>query len=244
MRALLIKVGADETQAGWNCPFDPTTGEFLYAPIPENRPFFPGFERFFLELEETERAFFQGCTQPVNDARRMPAELRELPMHLDPDFEYLTYGDSGRRAARLLQLRAGDRLVFYAPLRSTDPRFTHLVYGLVGLFVVKEAIPVTSLSPGEWHMNAHSRRVNLDYSDVVVRGDPTLSGRLKRCIPVSVWRNKAHRVPLHLLEAWGGLSVSDGFIQRGSWPAEFLQPDKFLQWLATQNPSLLQCNNS
>ena len=40
MRALLVRVGADCTDAGgrWNGPVDRTTGAFAYVPIPEPEP--------------------------------------------------------------------------------------------------------------------------------------------------------------------------------------------------------------
>ena len=57
-------------------------------------------------------------------------------MHLDPDFEWLTYGDNGdKRGAGIKHLSEGDLLVFYAglkPVRASGK----LIYGLVGLYVV------------------------------------------------------------------------------------------------------------
>jgi hypothetical protein len=39
-------------------------------------------------------------------------------MHLDPDFQNLTYGDRGdRRGKEISQLKEGDFLAFYAGLR-------------------------------------------------------------------------------------------------------------------------------
>ena len=42
-----------------------------------------------------------------------PERLRQRNMHLDPDFDHLTYGDNGmRRGVKIAKLRPDDLLVF------------------------------------------------------------------------------------------------------------------------------------
>jgi hypothetical protein len=77
----------------------------------------------------------------------------------------------------------------------------------------------------------------------VVRAKPGVSGRFERCIPIGEWRNKSYRVRQDVLDAWGGLSVKDGFIQRSAVPPTFSQPEKFLKWLGKQGVRLVARNN-
>jgi hypothetical protein len=76
-----------------------------------------------------------------------------------------------------------------------------------------------------------------------VRAMPGESGRLNRAIPVGEWRHRAYRVRRDLLEAWGGLSSRDGYIQRSAVPPKFLDAVRFVTWLDTQNPAFLDANN-
>src|SRR6266571_9218719 len=127
MNALLVRVAADLSAGGgsWNGPVDPRSGEFAYVAIPEHSPVHPGFEKPYQALAPTLARF--NVT--------LPAHLRTRHMHLDPDFEQLTYGDlSERRKQIRTHLSAGDYIVFYAGL-STGAR-TQLVYAIIGLFVV------------------------------------------------------------------------------------------------------------
>jgi hypothetical protein len=65
---------------------------------------------------------------------------------------------------------------------------------------------------------------------------------MARAIPIGEYRDRAYRVRRDLLDAWGGLSVSDGYIQRSAVPPLFREPAKFLHWLWRQNPMLVQEN--
>ena len=53
MTILLIRVGADLTEAGgrWNGIVDGETREFVYAPIVEPRPFQPGLETPYVMVD-------------------------------------------------------------------------------------------------------------------------------------------------------------------------------------------------
>lgn len=98
--------------------------------------------------------------------------------------------------------------------------------------------------PAERHReNAHTRKRDIGAPDIVVRGKPGESGRLKRCISIGEWHNGAYRVTKRLLEEWGELSVRDGFIQRSVRPPSFLDPPKFYNWFLRQEVGLMEKNN-
>lgn len=165
-------------------------------------------------------------------------------MHLDPDFDRLTYGDDGARRGRgLARLRAGDLVAFYAGLRPTRPVAHRLLYALVGLFRVREVVRLGDIPPARWAENAHTRRQVRSLTDVVLRADPAASGRLRRCIPIGEWRDGAYRVRRELLARWGGLSCRDGWLQRSGVPPAFREPARFLAWLAEQRAELVAAND-
>src|SRR5262245_42967877 len=138
MKGLLVRIGIDQTYGGWNAPVD-ADGRFVYVPIPEKRgtAFHPGLERRY---DEVLPALDRFCVRHTCDLRsdlRFPQGLLEHPMHLDPDFECLTYGDQGsRRGAGMVNMKAGDLLVFYGGLRPIHASEHRLVYALMGMYVV------------------------------------------------------------------------------------------------------------
>lgn len=236
MTCILVRVGADLSSGGgfWNAPVDSATSDFVYVAIPEASPVHAGLEKPYERL-----------TSPLAEFNvALPNHLKSQQMHLDPDFEHLTYGDTGQKAKQLKDnLRTDDIVCFYAGLRDVhdSPR---LIYAIIGLFVVAEIVHVASIPPNLWDINAHSRRIlGPDVSDVVIRGRPGVSGRLRRCLPIGEYRNRAYRVRKDLLDNWGGLSVKDGYLQRSARLPRLLEPDRFLTWLHHQDPSLIQANN-
>ena len=100
-----------------------------------------------------------------------------------------------------------------------------------------------SVPASRWSENAHTRRVSHDGSNVIVRGERSVSGRFDRCIPVGEWRGGAYRVRKDVLDAWGGLSVKDGFIQRSAVLPTLLDPPRFMRWFESQAPRLVSSNN-
>jgi hypothetical protein len=165
-------------------------------------------------------------------------------MHLDPDFGHLTYGDQGARARQLrANLRCGDLVVFYAALADVGAK-RRLIYAIIGLFVVENSLLAAEVRSEDRDINAHSRRVlKPGATDWIVRGQPGVSGRLVRCVPIGEYRDRAYRVRQDILTAWGGLSVKNGYLQRSARLPRFLYPSQFLRWFEMQKPSLLQSNN-
>lgn len=233
VNGLLVRVGIDATDGGWNAPVRLSTGEFAYVTITETKPLRTGLARTFDEFVPVVARF----------GEELPAPLLGQPTHLDPDFAHLTYGDQGRRAACIRSfLGPGDLLAFFAALRPVDGPPRPLVYALIGLYVIAEIVPANSVPAQRWAENAHTRRVPGE-TDLVVRAQPGLSGRLRRCVPIGEWRERAYRVRRDLLEAWGGLDVKNGYIQRSARLPAFSDAARFYRWFQKHKGELLAENN-
>ena len=236
MNALLVRVGADQSTGGgsWNGLVDGRSGRFAYVPIPESKEVRVGFEKPYRLLAPTLDSF----------GRDLPAHLQGRGMHLDPDFEHVTYGDKGERAKQIRAcLGRDDLILFYAGLADVRGA-SRLVYALIGLLVVEEIVAAVDVPRDQWDSNAHCRRVLApDASDIIVRGRLGSSGRLQRCLPIGEYRDRAYRVRRDLLEEWGGLSVKDGYLQRSARLPRFLDAERFMGWFASQRPVLVQANN-
>jgi hypothetical protein len=245
MKALLVRIGVDQTFGGWNAPVD-ADGRFVYVPIPEKvgTLFHPGLERRYDEVLPVLHRFCgdHGCD--LYDELGFPLSLFDHPMHLDPDFECLTYGDVGRRrGARMMNMEDGDLLVFYGGMRPIHRGEHKLIYALMGLYVVEEVVRASDVTQDHWFENAHVRKKEPGATDIVVRAKPRVSGRFDRCIPIGEWRAGAYRVRKDIIDLWGGLSVKDGFIQRSAVPPAFHKPERFLAWLDKHKIQLLARNN-
>lgn len=234
MNGLLVRVGADHSSGSWNGPVDLASRKFAYVSIPESRPIHPGYEKPYAALIPT----------LVQFGAELPPHLRASHMHLDPDFERLTYGDQGERAKQLRNnLAAGDLIVFYAGLADISGG-AGLVYALIGLFVVERMMPAVDVPDKDRDVNAHSRRVlPRDAQDVVVCAQKSKSGRFNRCLPIGEFRDRAYRVKRDILDEWGGLSVKDGYIQRSARLPRLLDAPRFLRWLERQGVNLIAVNN-
>jgi len=233
---MLVRVGADRSKGGgsWNAPVDSTSNEFAYVAIPETRAVRAGMKKPYNALAPVLSRF----------GVALPRHLRAGHMHLDPDFDYLSYGDQGSRASQLRsKLSRGDRIVFYSGMKDVRDS-QRLIYAIIGIFVVDDIVLATSVPKSARNANAHSRRILAEGAqDIVVRGNQQLSGRLERCLPFGEWRNRAYRVQPKLLKRWGGLSVKDGYLQRSARLPEFLDPARFLAWFESKRPRLIRANN-
>lgn len=246
MNAILVRVGVDQAFGGWNAPVDPDTLEFVYVPIPESddRPLVPGLATRYSDIAPALQMF--GSSRAVDRANRvlLPPTLADRRTHLDPDFAHLTYGDDGeRRGKGLTSFGPGDIVVFYAGLRPCRPAGHQLIYAIVGALRVAEVVRAGDVPRARRGENAHTRRKDIRATDVIVRGEPSSSGRLRTCIPIGSFRDGAYRVRPDLLAAWGGLSVRNGFIQRSAVPPRFLDASRFLRWLDAHSPDVVRVNN-
>lgn len=244
MKAILVRVGIDQTYGGWNAPVDVNSGEFVYVPIPEFGAQHDDCRRSYDELVPVLEQFAASHGLDQQNDLGFPQHLGRTRMHLDPDFQYLTYGDDGdRRGSGLRKLSKGDLVVFYAGLRPIESRQDRLCYALIGLLVVEEMVEARLVPKLRWDENAHTRRVECGAGDIIVRGQPAQSGRLAKCIPIGEFRNKAYRVRREFLNAWGGLTVKDGFLQRSARPPLFLKPERFHEWFLRHEIPLLRQQN-
>jgi hypothetical protein len=244
MRAYLIRIGVDQAYGGWNAPMDPHTNEFVYVSIPESRPMRPLLATPYALVEPALARFAEAHPRAPDRSLRLPSDLTATHMHLDPDFGHLTYGDGGRRRGKpLLDLGGDDLVVFYSGLRPVRPCEHRLVYALVGLYRVQEVVRLESVDERRWPDNAHTRCVQLEPTDVIVRAQPGRSGRLRRCIPIGEYRDGAYRVTRPILEAWAGLSCRDGYLQRSAVLPSFSDAPRFFRWFEGQGPELISANN-
>jgi len=247
MKGILVRIGIDRTKeyGGWNGPVDPESKEFVYVPLRARDK----TEDDYSEVKDFLMRFSHRHEISLFDDLHFPPYLDKECAHLDPDFRYLTYGDVGtRRGEAILDLSEGDFIAFYGGLKPIKPCGHKTYYALMGLYVIDNWKWALEIPEEKRHENAHTRKLNIYDQDVVVWGKPKLSGRLKHCIPIGEWRNRAYRVKRDLLEEWGGLStkhveLKDGYIQRSRNLPRFIEPDRFYSWFMEQNPILIQENN-
>ena len=240
MQVILVRVGIDQSCGHWNAPCNPDNRDFVYVPIPETgHANARGLEkRYADETVPALRAFSRR-----NDCElRLPSHLRGQRMHLDPDFDHLSYGDTASRGRRLTGFVEDDVVVFYAGLRSIID--AKLVYALIGKLVVREVVRAGDVTdPERFGENAHTRRLRPEPTDVIVRGKRDGSGRFTRYVPIGERRDNAYRVERQLLAQWGDLSTTDGYLQRSANPPLFRRPGRFLAWLRRHQPQAAQANN-
>ena len=230
-----MRVAADQSEGGgrWNGPVDSRDASFAYVAIPESQRNRPGMRKPY-HLVSPALARFNLI---------LPPHLSAQSMHLDPDFDHLTYGDQGQRAKQIqTKLTDGDLLVFYAGMRNVIGG--GLVYALIGLYVIEAILRVSDVPKSDWDRNAHTRRHFVPgASDIVVTARAGMSGRLSTCIPIGEFRDRAYRVTKPLLDEWGGISVNDGYLQRSARLPELNDAARFYDWFQNQKPKLLPKNN-
>jgi hypothetical protein len=239
MNGLLVRVGADQGEGGgwWNAPANSTTNQFAYVPIPETRRIRRGFAKPYNLLANAVKRF----------GVALPNHLAKSNMHLDPDFNYLTYGDRGEPGHRGAQIKnklhRGDLLVFYGSFTDVNPN-PQLIYAIIGLYVIDSVDLAAAIPQSRWNENAHTRRVlGPNATDIVVTAKSEVSGRLRTYIPIGEYRNRAYRVRRYLLKTWGDLTVKDGYLQRAARLPAFRDAAKFYRWFLSNSPSFLQKNN-
>lgn len=144
----------------------------VYVPIPERKgtSFHPGLERRYGEVLPALQCFCREHDCDLYRDLRFSQKLLEHPMHLDPDFKCLTYGDEGgRRGAGMVNMVEGDLLVFYGGLRPVHRCEQKLIYALMGMYVVQEVVAAANVPPQQWYENAHVRKAKPGETDIVIR---------------------------------------------------------------------------
>lgn len=192
MTVLLCGVGADTGNVDPMPPID-EAGRFEYVPIPEK-----GQVRGAPTYADLPRRHGEGALAGLLDRVRPNsagpwienrAAIRAQPVHRDPHFGALTYGEHRPGyVAGLAALEPGDVVAFYAGLRSPETGAKHRY--VIGHFEL--ATPVTVLSPedprrrtgavlADHPANAHARR--FAGSGALYYHDPAFDGRTK---PVAI----------------------------------------------------------
>jgi hypothetical protein len=235
---LLIRVAIDSTSGGWNSPCDHCN--FCYVPmgISElSKDYDPGYESYRKAVIKLVPA---SAPAQVQWPRRLPRAA-----HFDPDFEHLTYGDGGRRAARIKSVLSNSDesfIVFYAGLRSIHSG--KLVYSIIGFYTIDRIVAARMVPRSNWHLNAHTRPNGCTNDDeIVVFARRRQSGRLLEHIPIGEYRHRAYRVTNDLLRDWGDIDVRDGYLQRSAFLPRFLDSERFLDWFRERNPTMIARNN-
>ncbi|WP_254768825.1 hypothetical protein [Salinilacihabitans rarus] len=172
MTVVLAGVGADSTNLGALGPlYD--DGTFEYVPIPEKTRDTRETETlgsWSLRYDDRTAADLTNRIRPrpIHDGDRVVAgdALASWPLHRDPNFEALTYGEhrTSGYVSRLRALEPGDVVGFYAGLRRPGGERAHRY--LIGYFTVNEVATVGPDTPAaererllERHAeNAHAKR--------------------------------------------------------------------------------------
>ncbi|MFI3188172.1 hypothetical protein BCS42_02285 [Crenothrix sp. D3] len=241
-KGLLMRVGIDQTYGNYNAPINPSTNDYMYLPIPQKKDkFIAGMETTY----DTALPYFESWCQK-NDTKIQFPDINpegDRGCHLDPDFDYSTYGDQATgRGLQVAKLKEGDFIVFFASFKPITPCEHNLIYALYGKMVVDKVKKVANVSENEFYKNAHTRIKEKDSDDWVVFANPSLSGRFNRAIPIGEFRNGSYRVKQEILDVWGDIGVKDGFIQRSVCPPWFTKPEQFLNWLENQQVKLINSN--
>lgn len=218
MTVALIGIGADTT----NCAPTPpvySDGRFEYIPIPEAEKTTQNqtYGTIPLAHEDGVLADYLDRIWPGNgDTYYTGSELADWPLHHDPNFNVLTYGESASRAAYvslLSTLEPGDIVAFYTGLQADDgPRHRYLI----GYFTIdsvldcrainragetksfsKFSMPVQEEIMEDHRKNAHAKRFFASGSIWKDDGLVILDGRepgglLKRAIRISTHTGGAH----------------------------------------------------
>ena len=250
MRGLLVRVGIDKGKDNGRCNAPcRADGSFCYVPIPESpqRVIEQDYTTTYDEFEKCCNGFARG----VNFV--FPEWLHNAQCHLDPDFRFLSYGDTGNKARRIRKFfeKSQDNFIaFYASFKQIDynnKNHQSLVYAIIGLYRFREVKWARKISLNQREQNAHTRLADYqkeDNQDIVIFADRDGSGRLRKLIPIGEkHNNQQYYVRNNLLQLWGGISTRNGWIQRSGCLPSFINPDRFLQWFEVQNPQFVHSNN-
>lgn len=188
MRIYLANVGANTSSEhrGLVSPlFDDGTFEFL--PIPE------GDRNLDKYASAVHYRDLRSRSEPSRDLLRyVPERLRNAACHNDPEFETITYGDTGRgSAANLNYMKIGDVLLFIARLvpeaGGKEPGF-YLVGGISVDSVAGDVTqPLTGQAAQRFARNAHVIRARCTgvWDGFWVFGGSSRSRRFGRAVPVN-----------------------------------------------------------
>ncbi len=188
MRIYLANVGANTSaeHSGLISPlFDDGTFEFL--PIPEGDR---NLDRYANTVHYRD---LRSRSEPNRDLLRyVPERLWNAACHNDPEFETLTYGDTGKgRAANLNHMKIGDVLLFLARLvpRAAGKESGFYLVGGISVDSVAGNVtqPLTGQAAQRFARNAHVIRARCTgiWDGFWVFGGSSRSRRFERAVPVT-----------------------------------------------------------
>jgi hypothetical protein len=152
MAVALLGVAADTTNSSPTPPVYPDN-TFEYIPIPEAQgPEGTTENKTYgntkLRHRDATAAEYLDSIQPSEDEGPEVTgdKLAEWPLHYDPNFDALTYGESTNRGSYTKILRSldeGDTVAFYTGLRGADASYTHRY--IIGYFTVEDIVDFQKL---------------------------------------------------------------------------------------------------
>lgn len=187
MKMALLRVGIDSGCGQMQGPLF-LDGSFEYVPIPDSEY---GID------SRTYGSLISRHGRPLVEyfPLRRRARMKDMPVHVDPEFKTFTYGDPSRLKSGLQYLGKGDMLVFYCGLEGQDFDCAPALY-LMGYFEVQAAGRATDFGPNEllnlfgenFHVK-HLKHPSVYQKEgdrlVLVKGSSD-SRLLKRAEPISV----------------------------------------------------------
>jgi hypothetical protein len=219
---MLLRVGIDKGTDGVLAPIF-SDGSFEYIPLSEKNE------------NTAEKKTFKNTRgrNGVQFSDYLPEKIRNLKMHLDPEFETFTYGDQTVKTNYLLKLEHNDLLVFYAGLTPyKNSEYEEALY-IIGYFSVRSVTDFKILDKLEiqkkskdYRNNSHIKLGGLE-NLVVVEGDHKKSKLLEKAVLISekklnkIGRNY-HTVSAEMEEILG----ISGSIQRSIPPRFVTEQDK------------------
>lgn len=165
-KVLLVGVGGDSTNVD-PVPRVRDDGSFEYVPIPERSR--KGTTES-LTYGDSPTRLDDGVLSDVLDAVDPSGkgrcsvtgpQLRDWPLHHDPNFNALTYGESPNRPAyvkRLRRLEPGDLLAFYTGLKDGG-KYTHRY--VIGYFTVRDVVDFRDLDGGRFSELSREKRTDV-----------------------------------------------------------------------------------
>ena len=180
---VLSGVGADTTNVS-PVPRVYDDGGFDYIPIPEKARDTTTETRTYADVptrEGTAAEYLKEVYPGGGDETIDGEDLATFPLHYDPNFDALTYGECRPAyVERLRRLEEGDAVVFYTGLRSGDEEGLHRY--AFGYLVVEETVYFEKINRKEAEVrlrehpeNAHAKRFEatgeLDGNLVIVDGN-------------------------------------------------------------------------
>lgn len=203
MTVLLVGVGADTTNTRPTPPLYPDD-RFEYVPIPDPHGSTEAkrYGNTTLRHRDVTLADF---FERVYRNEEWHRDFSKFPLHHDPNFEALTFGDPKKTRSHLLRLDPGDVLAFYAGL-VREAESTPIHRYLIGYFTIASITDFDALSAprldealGVHRRNAHVKQYRASEDAerlaglVVARGHEDEPGRLlDRAVQISEHRENGH----------------------------------------------------